>query len=74
MIVTCTAEGANGTVSYKWSSTCRDCLFQTSISKEVFRTAVHSGDTGHHTCAVVDSSNISGSNSVEFNVMGKYCE
>ena len=74
VIVSCIAEGADGTVSYQWSSTCRNCPFLNSNLKKINRTAVHSGDTGNHTCTAMDSSNISGSNSVEFNVVGKYCE
>ena len=57
-------------MSYRWSSTCRDCLFQTAISSSVTRAAVHSGDTGTHTCTASSSSQ-TGSTSINFNVVGK---
>ena len=51
--VTCTATGTGtGPVSYRWSSTCRSCPFQSATSNSITRTAVHSGDNGTHTCTV----------------------
>ena len=72
--VTCTAEGATGTVRYQWSSTCRNCAFKNSNSSEVFRAAVHSGDTGSHTCRATDGRSISGSDTIDFHVVGKCCD
>ena len=68
--VTCTAVGGTGPVIYQWSSTCRDCPFQTATSSYVTRAAVHSGDTGTHTCRVTRGS-ITGSANINFNVVGK---
>ena len=70
VIVTCIAVGGTGPVSYKWSSTCRDCPFQTATSSSVYRAAVRSGDTGTHTCTATRGS-IHGSSSFSFNVVGK---
>ena len=71
--VTCTAVGGTGRVSYKWSSTCRNCPFNTANSSSVIRLAVHSGDTGDHTCTATSGS-ISGSETIIFNVVGKPSE
>ena len=71
--VTCTAVGGTDPVSYQWSSTCRSCPFKTgtvSSSKCVTRAAVHSGDTGKHTCTAT-SGLISGSKTITFDVVGK---
>ena len=69
--VTCTATGAgSGTISYRWSSTCRSCPFQTATSRVVARAAVLSGDTGTHTC-VATRGGSTASASVRFNIVGK---
>ena len=68
--VTCTAVGGTGPVSYQWTSTCRDCPFQTENSKSVTRAAVHSSDIGNHTCTAT-SGLISGSKTISFDVVGK---
>ena len=70
VIVTCIAVGGTGPVNYQWSSTCRDCPFQTVTSRVVHIEIVHSGDTGTHTCTATRSS-IRGSRSISFNVVGK---
>ena len=72
VVVTCIATGGTGSVSYQWSSTCRDCPFQTSTSATVSREAVTSGDTGTHTCTAVDAgSGNTESASIEFSVVGE---
>ena len=68
--VTCMPAGP---VSYQWSSTCRNCPFQTANSGSITRAAVHSGDTGDHTCTATSGS-ISGSETISFNVVGKPSE
>ena len=68
--VTCTAVGGTDPVSYQWSSTCRDCPFQTDNSKSVTRAAVRTDDTGNHTCTAT-SGLISGSKTISFDVVGK---
>ena len=69
--VTCTAVGGTGPVSYQWSSTCRNCPFLTENSGSIIREAVHSGDTGDHTCTATRNSRIHGSGSISFNVVGE---
>ena len=68
--VTCTAVGGTDPVSYQWSSTCGVCDFQTEIKKVITRAAVHSGDTGTHTCTATSGSEI-GRRSIIFKVVGK---
>ena len=70
--VTCTATGSGtGTVSYQWSSTCRDCPFQFATSGSIIRAAVHSGDTGTHTCMATRGDGSTGTASIDFNVVGE---
>ena len=68
--VTCIAVGGSGAVSFQWSSTCRSCPFQSSFSRRIYRAAVHSGDTGIHTCTAVDETGNSGNGRLMFNVVG----
>ena len=68
--VNCTAVGGTDPVSYQWSSTCRVCHFQTEIKKVITRGALHSGDTGTHTCTATSGSKI-GSRRIIFKVVGK---
>ena len=69
--VTCTATGAgSGTISYQWSSDCRNCPFQSATTNLIRRAAVHSGDTGTHTC-VATQNGITASASINFQVVGK---
>ena len=69
--VTCTATGTGtGSVTYQWSSTCRNCDFRSSTSNSIFRAAVHSGDTGTHTC-VATRGGSTASASIDFSVVGE---
>ena len=69
--VTCTATGAGtGTINYQWSSTCRDCPFQSATSSSIRRGAVHSGDSGTHTCVATRSGGTA-SASIDFCVVGE---
>ena len=69
--VTCIARVlGTGAVSYQWSSTCRNCSFQTATSSSIRRAAVHSGDTGTHTC-VATTSGGTASASIDFHVVGE---
>ena len=63
--------GGAGPVSYQWSSTCRNCSFQTANSNSVNRPAVHSGDTGIHTCTATSGSSIRGNGTISITVVGK---
>ena len=68
--ITCMAtEGSDVAIKYQWSSTCRDCPFQSSISSNVTREVVHSGDTGTHTCTGTRGGQTASSD-IEFKVVG----
>ena len=69
--VTCNVTGGTGDVSYQWSSTCRNCPFNTKTTKMVERAAVNSRDNGTHTCKVVKGE-MEGSASITFIVKGKH--
>ena len=71
--VTCNS-GGDENVTYLWSSTCRNCMFDNNTKQEIFRAAVHSGDNGTHTCTVTMESNetVVGSASINFNIVGKF--
>ena len=69
--VTCTATGpGSGPISYQWSSTCRSCPFQTATGSSVARAAVHSGDTGTHTCHATRDGYTANA-SINFTVVGE---
>ena len=69
--VTCTAIGGSEGVSYQWSSNCTNCPFKTKNTSMVERAAVHSGDTGTHTCKAVKGGMV-GNASITFVVKGKH--
>ena len=70
--VTCTATGpGTGVISYQWSSTCRSCPFQSATTSSISRPAVHSGDTGTHTCVATRGGGTANA-SIDFRVVGKY--
>ena len=70
--VTCTATGAgSGTISYQWSSNCRSCPFQSATSSSIRRAAVHSGDTGTHTCVATRGGGTA-SASIDIRIVGEY--
>ena len=69
--VTCTATGqGTGAVSYQWSSTCRNCPFQSATKNSIRRPAVHSGDSGVHTCTATQNG-ITASATINFLVVGE---
>ena len=70
--VACAATGpGTGTVSYQWSSTCRNCPFQSSTLSSIRRAAVHSGDNGTHTCVATRGDGSTGTASIDFNIVGE---
>ena len=70
LMVTCTAIGGTGSVSYQWSSNCRACPFRTTTEREIWRVAVYSGDSGTHTCTAT-TTEADGSASIPFIIKGK---
>ena len=69
--VTCTAIGGTGSISYQWSSDCRSCPFQTTISRTITRGAVHSGGNGIHTCTATTAQGV-GNASINVTVVGEH--
>ena len=69
--VTCNVTGGTGHISYQWSSDCTSCPFKTETGRSIFRGAVHSGDTGIHTCTATRSES-KGSASIHFTVKGEH--
>ena len=70
-VVTCTATGGSGSISYQWSSTCNGCVFSSSTAATISRTAVHSRDIGTHTCTATDTAGRTGSTGVVFSIVGE---
>ena len=68
--LTCEVEGATGTVSYQWTSTCSSC-FVSGTSQSVSQSRLFSTDAGVHTCTVTDGGGNTGSASTEMNIIGK---
>jgi len=74
--LTCQVEGATGTVSYQWTSTCtHSSCFVTgetteSISQDFLRAGV---DGGTHTCTATDGDGgETGSGSTVMNIVGNF--
>ena len=75
LVATCRVQGTSVAVTFQWSSTCRDCPFQStkpeSASSVIRQPALHSGDTGTHTCTVNDNEGRAGIASIVMNIKGK---
>ena len=57
----CTTEGESGTVSYRWSSTCKSCLARSYSRSELTEKILRTRDAGNHTCTATDSTGSRGS-------------
>ena len=75
--LTCQAEGATGTVTYQWTSTCTQaqCIVLDSNfridDQMLMRSFVRAGvDDGTHACTVTDSDGPTGTNSIVMNIVG----
>ncbi len=71
--LTCQVEGATGTVSYQWNSTCGNC-FARGASQSVTQLFLRAGlDDGTHTCTATDSDGgETGSASFEMKIIGMF--
>ena len=70
-IVTCTATGGTGSgPTYQWSSTCAGCAFSSTTDAVIIRPALHSGDTGTHTCTATRGGETA-MDSIEINIVGE---
>ncbi len=66
----CIAEGASGSVEYRWSSTCSACFASNSNSASISEQFLRSRDNGEHTCTVRDAAGNSGSYTQQMNIKG----
>ncbi len=73
--LTCQVEGATGSVSYQWTSTCTGACFVSrsrtsqSVTQLFLRAAV---DDGTHTCTATDSDGGTGSASTVMRIIGTF--
>ena len=70
-VFTCTATGGTGDgPTYHWSSTCGICVFSSTTNAVILRTALHSGETGTHTCTATRGG-VTAMDSFVINVVGE---
>ena len=68
----CQVSCGIGGYSYQWSSDCTgDCFIASQNASLVSRSALHSTDSGNHTCIVVDGVGNMGSETMSINVVGE---
>ena len=71
MSLLCNAEGGILPVSYQWNSTCDGLCFTTEkTTQRIGKSALHSRDTGNHTCSVEDYTGHSGNDTIQMIVIG----
>ena len=66
----CVVSGSTGTVTYHWSSTCRDCFASNSRTSSISEDILTSRDAGIHTCTATDSLGNRASASIQMNIVG----
>ena len=71
VILTCQAYGGSLPLTYVWNSTCENCFVIEVIMQSVTRSALHSRDSGIHTCSVVDYVGHSGFAMIQMTVSGR---
>ena len=73
VMLNCTVQGAIGSITYQWTSTCSgDCfILSQQLNSVVEKKVIHSIDSGNHTCSVLDDVGNSGTSTVEMQVTGK---
>ncbi len=71
--LTCGVSGQSNTqLSYQWSSTCMgNCFVLGARVSNLMQTALHSIDSGNHTCSVTDAFGNRGMATVEIITSGK---
>ena len=71
LTLTCQAEGGTGIYSYQWSSDCTgDCFVTSQDTQTIAQDALHSTDSGNHTCTVTDSAGNAGSVTIQIQTGG----
>ena len=74
--LTCGVSGQSNTqFSYQWSSTCSgNCFVLGGRVSNLKQTALHSIDSGNHTCSVTDAFGNRGMATVQILVSGRLCK
>lgn len=74
--LTCGVSGQSNTqLSYQWTSTCSgNCFVLGGRVSSLMQTALHSIDSGNHTCLVTDAFGNRGMTTVQIAVVGKLHE
>ena len=67
----CRTQGASGSVSYRWSSTCSSCFASSSSSSYINEGFLRSRDNGNHTCTATDRNGNTGSDTIQMNIVGE---
>ena len=71
MNLVCNTEGGTLPLTYKWNSTCDGlCFTHGKITQTIGQSALHSSDTGNHTCSVNDYTGHSGNDTIQMVVTG----
>ena len=72
--LTCVVSGVSDTqLSYRWTSTCTgNCFVIGSMSQSLVQSALHSIDSGNHTCVVTDSLGNEGRATIQVLVSGEF--
>ena len=66
----CVAEGASGSVSFQWTSTCSSCFASSNYSETISEQFLRSRDSGNHTCTATDSAGNTGSSLQQMTITG----
>ena len=71
--LTCSVQGqSDAQLSYQWTSTCTgNCFVLGSTTQSVAQTALHSVDSGNHTCSVADALGNQGMATIQVAVVGE---
>lgn len=70
--LTCQVQGGHSPLSYSWNSTCNGLCFvpgETTVS--VRKSALHSIDSGNHTCSATDYTGRTGNATIQINISGQ---
>lgn len=71
LTLTCQAQGGHAPVTYNWNSTCVGlCFVLQETVNNITKNALHSIDSGNHTCSATDYTGQSGSNTIPITVSG----
>lgn len=71
--LSCQAQGAYPPLHYSWNSTCESpCFVSMQTTSFIRKNALHSVDSGNHTCSVLDYVGRTGDATVQLLVSGMY--